>query len=91
MYVIGGAGVEGKEGFLFLSDKHEAVVIIGFIVGGEFDVGDDGVVVLILGGGRCTLSSLVLNQSLALPYLRGMVNEYNNKMIVILCVAAFES
>ena len=91
MYVIGGACVEGKEGFLFLSDEHEAVVIIGFIVGGEFDVGDDGVVVLILGGGRCTLSSLVLNQSLALPYLTGMVNEYNNKMIVILCVAAFES
>lgn len=91
MDIIGGAGVEGEEGFLFLPDEHEAVVIIGFVVGGEFDVGDDGVIVLVLGRERRTLSSLVLNQSLALPYLTGMVNEYNNKMIVIVCVAAFES
>ena len=73
MYVISGSAVECEEGFLFLSDEHETVIIIGFIISGKFDVGDDGVIVLVLGIGRCTLSSLVLNQSLALPYLTGML------------------
>jgi len=73
LYVIGGSVVECEEGFLFLSDEHETVVIIGFIISGELNVRDDGVIVLILRERICTLSSLVLNQSLALPYLTGML------------------
>jgi len=73
LYVIGGSVVECEEGFLFLSDEHETVVIIGFIISGELNVRDDGVIVLILRERICTLSSLVLNQSLDLPYLTGML------------------
>jgi hypothetical protein len=40
--------VEGEEGFLFLSNKHEAVVIVLFFVSGQLDVGDQKVIVLIL-------------------------------------------
>jgi hypothetical protein len=71
-----GLVVEGQEGFLFLADEHEAVVIVTLEVGGELDVGDQEVLVLILNSELRTCSSLVLNQSLAFPYLTGILIKY---------------
>lgn len=71
-----GLVVECEEGLLFLADEHEAVVIITFNIGGQLDVGDEEVVVFILRGRELTCSSLVLNQSLARPYLTGILNKY---------------
>ncbi len=72
-----GAGVKGQEGLLLLAVEHQAVVIIAFIVSGEFDVGDEEVVVLVLSRVRLTCSSLVLNHSLALPSLTGITQIIN--------------
>lgn len=66
------AAVEGEEGLFFLAYEHEAVVIVALIVGGQFNVGDDVVIEFVLNVVELTCSSLVLNQSLALPYLTGM-------------------
>lgn len=70
-----GLVVEGEEGLFFLADEHEAVVIITFNISGQLDVGDEEVVVFILNGGVLTCSSLVLNQSLARPYLTGIIKQ----------------
>lgn len=67
--------VEVQEGLLFLADEHQAVVIITFNISGELDVGYQKVVVLVLSGLKGTCSSLVLNQSLARPYLTGIINQ----------------
>jgi hypothetical protein len=71
-----GSVVECKERLFFLADEHEAVVIITFNISGEFDVGDEEVIVLILHGEIDTCSYLVLNHSLALPYLTGIIIKY---------------
>lgn len=71
-----GSVVECEEGLFFLADEHKAVVLITFNIGGEFDVGDEEVVVLILHCGIDTCSYLVLNHSLALPYLTGIIIKY---------------
>jgi hypothetical protein len=75
--VVGCASVEGEEGFAFLADEHETVVVVGFVVGGELDVGDDVVVILVLYGREGTCSSLVLNHSRALPSLTGICSIIN--------------
>ena len=64
--------VEFEEGFLFLTDEYKVVVLIILVIGGEFNVGDDCIIVLVLGGKKGTCSSLVLNQSLALLSLIGI-------------------
>lgn len=75
-----GLGVEGEESFLLLAIEHKAVVIITFVVSGEFDVGDEEVVIFVLDERASTCSSLVLNHSFARPYLTGITNnQYNNK------------
>ena len=40
--------VEGEDGLFLISDKHEGIVFIIFIVGGEFHVGNHEVIELIL-------------------------------------------
>jgi hypothetical protein len=70
-----GLVVEGEEGFFFLADEHEAVVIITFNISGQLDVRDQEIVVLVLRRLRFTCSSLVLNQSLARPYLTGIIKQ----------------
>jgi hypothetical protein len=79
--IVSGSAVKCEEGFFFLSYKHETIVIISFVISGQLDVGDHGVIVFVLDEGMVTLSSLVLNQSLAFPYLTGM--ELNNEYTTI--------
>ena len=81
--VLSGSVVEGEEGFLFLADEHEGVVIVAFNIGGELDVRDYEVVVLVLRGVKSTCSYLVLNHSLALPYLTGIIKQILLELRVI--------
>ena len=74
--------VEGEELFFLGAVEHEAVVIVAFDVGGEFDVGDEEVIEFVLDSKPVTCSSLVLNQSLALPSRTGIItNQYNTQQI----------
>jgi hypothetical protein len=70
--LLTGSIIEGEEVFLFLADEHEAVIVIVLLLGGEFDIGDDEVIVLVLDECRVTCSSFVLNHSLAWPSLTGI-------------------
>jgi hypothetical protein len=70
--IITGSVIESEEGFFFLSNKHKTIVIVSFVISSQLDVGDYGVIVLVLSESKVTLSYLVLNQSLAFPYLTGI-------------------
>jgi len=72
--------IQSEESLFFLSDEHKAVVIVTFLTGCEFDVGDEEVIVFILSELMFTLSSLVLNHSLALPSLTGILNNIVGKI-----------
>ena len=74
--------VESKERFLFASYVNEIVVIIFFIGGSQFDIGDHEVVILVLSREIFTCSYLVLNHILALPCLTG-INQSINKLSII--------
>jgi hypothetical protein len=47
--IVGGSVVKGQEGLPFLANEHQTIVIVSLIVGGQLNVGDHVVVVLILG------------------------------------------
>jgi hypothetical protein len=72
--------IQSEESFFFLSDEHKTIVIVTFLTGCEFDVGDEEVIVFILSELMFTLSSLVLNHSLALPSLTGILNNIVGKI-----------
>lgn len=46
--LLDGSGVGREEFLFFASDEHEGIILILFIVGGEFDIGDHFIIELIL-------------------------------------------